>query len=117
MLPERTFRLQVLAPALGHVLQLRGDLDLAVWERMGRTLRSLPDSRAPLVVDLTEATYLDCATLRLLLAACGALRATRRVSFRVAPCGKVRHLIRRLDLEEEMGVAAPPGPDVLSAAC
>jgi anti-sigma B factor antagonist len=53
----------------GAVAHVSGELDLATAPRLEEALVELPSSANPVVVDLSECTFLDSAGMRVLLTA------------------------------------------------
>lgn len=82
---------------------LQGGFDPAAAERLSHSLRSLPPSLLPLVLDLRGVSALDEAFLARLLKLRRELSDHRPVSFQIADDGPVSALICRLGLEEKFG--------------
>lgn len=64
---------QIVTPAAGHddtaVVELHGDIDLAVVEQLRDCVTSRLERGADVVVDLTDVTLIDCASLGTLVQA------------------------------------------------
>ncbi len=110
-----TFRL-ISTPMGGHRLLMAGELDFAARDRLRRTLATLPPSPEgqTLVLDLTGVTYLDCATVKVLLETRHSLSPARPVTFQFAERGQPRRILMLLGLEEAFGL--PPTPPALRFA-
>ncbi|RBY83219.1 STAS domain-containing protein [Blastococcus sp. TF02A-30] len=75
----------------GPVLRLRGEIDtaaVAAWDAAGTSL-----DRAPVAVDVSGTTFLDCRGLRLLVRATEATRRTGRLPELRRPSRSVRRLV------------------------
>ncbi len=83
---------------------LHGAFDPAATERLVVTLRELPSSLLPLVLDLRGISALDDALLTRLLKIQREMSVQRPVSFQVTEDGPVFSLVCRLGLEERFGL-------------
>lgn len=83
---------------------LHGGFDPAAAERLFHSLRGLPPSSLPLVLDLRGISALDEAFLARLLKLRRELADLRPVSFQIAEDSPVSALISRLGLEEKFGL-------------
>ena len=89
---------------------LHGGFDPAAAEHLFHSLRGLPPSTLPLVLDLQGVNTLDEAFLARLLKLRRELSDFRPVSFQIADDGPVAALICRLGLEEKFGLTPPRLP-------
>jgi anti-anti-sigma factor len=89
--PQRSGVIDLVEEVDGPVLRLRGDVDtlvVAAWRAS-----TPPDTRAPVAVDVSGTTFLDCRGLRLLLQETEATRRDGRVPELRHPSRGVRRLL------------------------
>ena len=85
---------------------VEGEVDLAVVERIGTELEPVSDAPAPLVVDLSDVSYLDSAGVHLLFKLAGRREAAGGATRIVAPAGAVRRVLELTGVEATLGLDA-----------
>jgi anti-sigma B factor antagonist len=99
--PELT-GVEVAHAGASEVWAVGGEIDIATRSRLQAVLEAVPRSDAPLVVDLTEVTFMDSTGLSALLAIDRAARGSGRRLAIVCPEGPVRLLLAVTGVEEEL---------------
>jgi anti-anti-sigma factor len=83
---------------------IQGDVDLAVVDRIAAELEPVSGVASPLVVDLTDVSYLDSAGVHLLFRLAGGRQAAVGVTRIVAPAGAVRRVLELTGVEATLGL-------------
>lgn len=89
-----------------NTLEMNGDVDFASIDALRNVFSALVSDPTPLLVDLTNVDYLDCAAVRAVLKGCRKDESTRPVSFKFKQDGKARLIVRLLGLDGAFGLAS-----------
>ena len=93
-------------------LAVRGEVDLADYDRLDATLRRVEAAAPPVVtIDLREVSYIDSTGVRWLVEADGRARETgRRVVVVYSAAEAVDHVLQLCRLEDVLDLVDAPAP-------
>ena len=114
ILADTSFELRISQAAENVVVAVAGEVDMATAPELAEAIAAVTDSASRVVVDLTQATFLDSSALNALVHGQRVL-ANRRIEFRVvSPADRiVRRAIEITQLEAQLGVVESL-PDALN---